>query len=996
MANWEAIILTLLVLIRIILTQEHEDQRSIELNNKYFASLQEKLTPLYYCNPNVLSSILYRLPKTLNCDYLKLDKPSKVVPVTLWFDSPGLESTPAHLCQATTTFAYKDSFFFGGYAEKTTVEEKYVTEHQCQEMIKSKVSPDGDTLHQIAPTIWTTKNEITIDFKWPNYYEETIVNYMVSLISVTRSNSDDNVITSIPVTETCPFKKGVCRGLDKSVIIWDQKLSPNCRLTKGPSSLCLYSQSDDRLTCPELTISVTNTSRISLCNLLLFTSFQGIIYTTDLSGEIDDITATTSMVDRMIRLQAHDRRRREIPPFTGIELSADKMTARRMTITTTKTPLPISSNKTPENILLSQSNTLQNLEENKSKITTTTIPPFNLEFELAPRINPKPKVIPSSKTTTTTTPLPIIPDYDLSEEITITNPESIIPPFTGIELARKKEIEEQSIPNTGEIIRPIDTPPNNQPGLTHLPMMREPVQPLLRVPTFEEYISKHPRIYKKPEREELAPFLETRKPYSNRQPIQTHQPRRTTIQDKISEHLTYSGDGNDLLFAFSPEEARRKSVVFTSPEVNARLQYLFTIIQQNLTSQIQEVHHGTCVNQKMLLDLLITQAENRQAEFITRVLLPNERYLVQNQGDAIELKQCIPVLEYHFEPRNETECTRNIPVIFILENTTHKGYMNEMSHQIVDQPERIDCQHQKPFYFDTVDDGIILLANNTQPFNIPYLPTSDHFGKQFSPLKDQVFHTQGVFTTNQLTSQDTFLGLIQQMKKPSTIDNIIKASRSGTPLDAEQSYIAEALTRMTTSAPARILQNIGYLILATIVLIVLLKFLWYLRKFVWKCLSACCLACCRICKRRTPTQNPEVTYTEMQTITTGPPSYRTAVRRKQPKTVRDPTTNIPVTVLAIDETTPFYPDLEQMQATAPREDDIESDMRSVYRACSVDQLQTPQNFIEKHTTFQPKSAPTSPICLNCENPIPSHSTQFPSPNPASDSILRPYILTNLE
>jgi hypothetical protein len=106
----------------------------------------------------------------------------------------------------------------------------------------------------------------------------------------------------------------------------------------------------------------------------------------------------------------------------------------------------------------------------------------------------------------------------------------------------------------------------------------------------------------------------------------------------------------------------------------------------------------------MTLDLLITMASQRQATFITRVLLPDERFEVENWADTIHLRRCPPILNWVLEPKNKVNCTCNYPVTFLYNHEKRHGYIDEISHVIRDTPEII------PYSEETLLSTLMLLT----------------------------------------------------------------------------------------------------------------------------------------------------------------------------------------------------------------------------------------------------------------------------------------------
>jgi len=114
------------------------------------------------------------------------------------------------------------------------------------------------------------------------------------------SNFDDSIMAPLRLAENCPFSAGACRTLDKS--------------------LCVYSPSDERLTCPDLTISVSGTLSSQICNLNVGTSLQGMYYTPDRPGDSDHKLATTEQIARATRVTISSKTKRRVPQFTAPEL----------------------------------------------------------------------------------------------------------------------------------------------------------------------------------------------------------------------------------------------------------------------------------------------------------------------------------------------------------------------------------------------------------------------------------------------------------------------------------------------------------------------------------------------------------------------------------------------------------------------------------------------------------------------------------------------------
>jgi len=177
--------------------------------------------------------------------------------------------------------------------------------------------------------------------------------------------------------------------------------------------------------------------------------------------------------------------------------------------------------------------------------------------------------------------------------------------------------------------------------------------------------------------------------YSHSLPGDAHHPPGVPV---THERAIYSCSETDIVRSLLPTTHNAATTLFTAAETNARFQFIFDLLDHNVSESFQAVHHQACINQKLILDLSIAMAEQRQAEFITGVLLPEERYAVSNMGDVLLLKQCQPINQYHFRENPQGVCTRNMPITFVYNHLQKDGFLNEMSHQIVDEVEKISGQ----------------------------------------------------------------------------------------------------------------------------------------------------------------------------------------------------------------------------------------------------------------------------------------------------------------
>lgn len=197
------ILILLLGVLHLSTGQNNTTNSTTPIYKKYYQDWSFKTTPLYYCDTAVTSHSLYRIPKPIKCDYLKLDRPSTVIEITLWFDLPTLQTTSAYYCNAVISSGWKLYDFFGSFSEHTDHQPRYVTQHECEEMIRTKVAPTGAKLLQLYPNLLSTDLKLDIKYQWPHLNEQTVINYYIHTITITKTNTDNTVVTNVPLPENC-------------------------------------------------------------------------------------------------------------------------------------------------------------------------------------------------------------------------------------------------------------------------------------------------------------------------------------------------------------------------------------------------------------------------------------------------------------------------------------------------------------------------------------------------------------------------------------------------------------------------------------------------------------------------------------------------------------------------------------------------------------------------------------------------------------------------
>ena len=286
-----------------------DDPEAINLINKYFNTLDHKNPPLYLCNE--AQSFAYRLPKQLNCPLLKLDKPSKVIGITTWFNDISQNTIDGIHCYSTMTHARKSHFFFGGYSEANIVVDMPVSSDECRLMAKRQLTPTDLPMNRLHDNHFTSGIDTNVEYSWPNTNYKATQNWFYSTITISSNNVDQTIITPITTTETCSIFENKCTAVGQGIIVWEGDEFQTCRLQKGESSKCIFSD-NSRISCPELQISINAIGTTEICFINVGASTQGILYSTDVKGSISPLIASTEEIMAKIIKSKNTRKPRGV------------------------------------------------------------------------------------------------------------------------------------------------------------------------------------------------------------------------------------------------------------------------------------------------------------------------------------------------------------------------------------------------------------------------------------------------------------------------------------------------------------------------------------------------------------------------------------------------------------------------------------------------------------------------------------------------------------
>jgi hypothetical protein len=266
-------------------------------------------------------------------------------------------------------------------------------------------------------------------------------------------------------------------------------------------------------------------------------------------------------------------------------------------------------------------------------------------------------------------------------------------------------------------------------------------------------------------------------------------------QQNEEEVMTNLATTDELELTVNPKKFKRESVhipkVKLDTQLNAEFQFLYETLKDNLTFGIQMVHRETCRSHQVELEILRSLSEGGQASLMVRALLKDRRYRAKLTGDVISVYKCTEIFEYMM--LQQENCTREWPVQFLFNYDLKVGWISGLSHEIMDEPTYVDCPAPS-FIFDT---GLVTihLSNRSKTTNIPILPSPSE-GIALTQLPDIAFSTPGIYSVEELTGQDTLLGIMKQMQRSNKIDKIINARINGQDLTPDLQQVNTVVRNM--------------------------------------------------------------------------------------------------------------------------------------------------------------------------------------------------------
>ena len=262
--------------------------------------------------------------------------------------------------------------------------------------------------------------------------------------------------------------------------------------------------------------------------------------------------------------------------------------------------------------------------------------------------------------------------------------------------------------------------------------------------------------------------------------------------------------------AKSPNNYRPSTLSFmSSAEINAKFSFIYDLIRQNSSYNNQMFHLSICKMNQRSLAMIKYLAAAGNPTLLVRTLLHEKKYKARLNGDVLSVWLCETVNKFMLLPR--TQCILEWPISYILKNDKLRGYISPLSHEIVDTPTKTPCP--PPDFYLELGNDVVLLTNKTILTHLPTLPAPgkelDEFSSTFPDLS---FKAPGVYSLDDITQQETIMGMLRQMSNRYQVDDVIKASASGLEIQGDLETTLNALQNLIFSPFRTAIANVLLLI----------------------------------------------------------------------------------------------------------------------------------------------------------------------------------------
>jgi hypothetical protein len=264
---------------------------SSAVHNKWFTSLKEKPTPLWLCE-GFSEGVLYRIPQVKKCTLPNDPVSSLAINITVWWEDIGNQEIDAHECFALRSPVECFWVLYRGCLYNFFPDTKLdLSIEECHNMIKTNIAPNGKEMERIREGYMGTNDDRLPEGSYWYVDELERVNYYVRELKVAISNVDQSVMTLASVVETCYGQDGKCET-SEGFLIWPAEKHHRCRMREGETTTCLWTE--DIISCPEISLSLSQISTRSVCNNTLGYTGEGIYFTPveNMTGALEGVMTT--------------------------------------------------------------------------------------------------------------------------------------------------------------------------------------------------------------------------------------------------------------------------------------------------------------------------------------------------------------------------------------------------------------------------------------------------------------------------------------------------------------------------------------------------------------------------------------------------------------------------------------------------------------------------------------------------------------------------------
>ncbi|OXA40085.1 Envelope glycoprotein B [Folsomia candida] len=251
-------------------------------------------------------------------------------------------------------------------------------------------------------------------------------------------------------------------------------------------------------------------------------------------------------------------------------------------------------------------------------------------------------------------------------------------------------------------------------------------------------------------------------------------------------------------------------------QVNGELQFLYDALRDDVSYALQIIHRDTCKSQQLELELVRALAEFGQSSITVRALTRDGRCRSTLRGDVLSVFKCTEIWEYMLR---QTNCTLEYPVSYMYQHQKHEGWIQGLSHEIVQSPTMTSCP--APVWVFDMGNKVIQLSNHSLPAStIPYLP-SPRETAEYPTIRDLSFDQTGIYSLKQISGETTILDLMQQLQERTRISDLIKTKEEGASFNTEQIRLSRLIQDITLD-PIRKYVNITITICITLLIVYIL------------------------------------------------------------------------------------------------------------------------------------------------------------------------------